>query len=140
MTTKPSIWSDEPPSGDVTIHVRHKASGAESLMNFDRRDPLRYEQIQWARRNYQFGPRVLGAQETVDLLALVEDYHREINPRRAELIDRKIARVATEPELAELERLQALTDRMVRLVAPLPIAELDARIQRLEDEGKLAME
>lgn len=57
---------------------------------------------------------------------LIEDLWEEVSPRLLELSELKALRLAHGGELAELERLQKLADRMIRLVAPLPIKGMEA--------------
>ncbi|HWA25795.1 MAG TPA: N-6 DNA methylase [Lacunisphaera sp.] len=58
------------------------------------------------------------------------------NERRAELIDREYEGRITKAELAELEPLQKLASLRRDVLAPLPLADLEAEIERLKREGK----
>ena len=77
-----------------------------------------------------------GANTLTELLSLTADWDT-INERRLELIEREYADGKLQnAEAAELSRLQNLATLRRRLVAPYPIAELDAEIGRLKREGK----
>jgi hypothetical protein len=69
-----------------------------------------------------------------ELLAITEDWD-QTNDRRMDLIDKKIARATSPAESAELANLQRLTDARVRLVAPLPFAEIEALRDQLKRRG-----
>ncbi len=68
-----------------------------------------------------------------DLIAITQDWF-ETNRRRDELIERKVRRTIAPEEKTELSRLQELADLRVRLVAPLPLRELE-QMQELEGEA-----
>lgn len=76
-----------------------------------------------------------GANTLAELLSLTGDWDT-INESRLELIDREYDGKLTKAEAAELERLQHLAMLRRRLVAPYPLAELDAEIEKLRREGK----
>lgn len=58
------------------------------------------------------------------LRGLAEKLWQKINDWRCRLIQRKLAGDVSERDLAELAELQALADKYLRVIAPLPIAEL----------------
>lgn len=68
-----------------------------------------------------------------DLIAITQDWPKT-NRRRDELIEKKVRRSIAPEERAELSRLQELADLRVRLVAPLPLRELEPT-QELEAEA-----
>ncbi len=76
-----------------------------------------------------------GGQTLAELLAITADWDAN-NERRIELIKREENRPLNEADEAELKRLQHLATLRRRLVAPYPMAELDAEIARLKREGK----
>jgi hypothetical protein len=76
-----------------------------------------------------------GANTLAELLAITADWETN-NQRRIELIEHEEDRRLTKAEEAELEHLQHLATLRRRLVAPYPMAELDAEIERLKREGK----
>lgn len=76
-----------------------------------------------------------GANTLAELLAITADWETN-NQRRIELIEHEEDRRLTKAEEAELEHLQHLATLRRRLVAPYPMAELDAEIERLKKEGK----
>lgn len=59
-----------------------------------------------------------------DLIAITQDWPKT-NRRRDALIEKKVRRAIAPEEKAELGRLQELADLRVRLVAPLPLRELE---------------
>ncbi|MDZ7618696.1 MAG: hypothetical protein U1E05_16960, partial [Patescibacteria group bacterium] len=59
-----------------------------------------------------------------DLVAITQDWS-ETNRRRSALIAKKVRRIIAADEKVELSRLQELADLRVRLVAPLPLRELE---------------
>lgn len=68
-----------------------------------------------------------------DLIDITQDWPKT-NRRRDELIEKKIHRSIAPEEKTELSRLQELADLRVRLVAPLPLHELEPT-QELEAEA-----
>ena len=68
-----------------------------------------------------------------DLIAVTQDWTKT-NRRRGTLIERKVRRAISTAEKEELGRLQELADLRVRLVAPLPLRELE-QLQQLQGEG-----
>lgn len=69
-----------------------------------------------------------------DLIAITHDWPKT-NRRRDELIEKKVRRKIGPDEKAELNRLQELADLRVRLVAPLPLRELE-QVQEFEGEAR----
>jgi len=67
-----------------------------------------------------------------DLIAMTQDWPKT-NRRRGTLIEKKVRRAITRDE-EELGRLQELADLRIRLVAPLPLRELE-RLQQLQGEA-----
>lgn len=65
-----------------------------------------------------------------EFLAITEDW-QSTNERRGELIQKKVARTISPDERAELESLQRLTTILQRLIAPLPLRELEQIRDRL---------
>jgi hypothetical protein len=76
-----------------------------------------------------------GAHTLSELLSITADWEAN-NTRRLELIDREYDGKLRKNEAAELERLQHLAMLRRRLVAPFPLDEQDAEIERLKREGK----
>jgi hypothetical protein len=76
-----------------------------------------------------------GAHTLAELLSITADWETN-NSRRLELIDCEFDGKLRKDESAELEHLQYLVMLRRRLVAPFPLAEQDAEIQRLKREGK----
>ena len=70
-----------------------------------------------------------------ELLAITFDWERT-SERKTELIEKKVRREATKPELAELERLKFLTEARGEYFSPVPVAKLGALQAKLEAEGK----
>ena len=69
-----------------------------------------------------------------DLLAITCDWELT-NERRADLLLKEERNGLREPEKAELAHLQRLTDVRIRLVSPLPLAELDQIAADLKQQG-----
>ena len=69
-----------------------------------------------------------------DLLAITHDWART-NDRRARLLLKEERNSIGERQKAELEHLQHLTDVRIRLVAPLPLLELDRMAADLKRRG-----
>lgn len=69
-----------------------------------------------------------------DLIAITQDWPKT-NRRRDELIEKKVRRKIGPDEKAELNRLQELADLRVRLVAPLPLRQLE-QVQDFEGEAR----
>ncbi len=76
-----------------------------------------------------------GANTLAELLSLTADWDT-INESRLELIDREYEGKLNNVEASELARLQHLAMLRRRLVAPYPLGELDAEIEKLKREGK----
>ena len=76
-----------------------------------------------------------GANTLAELLSITADWENT-NTRRLELIDSEYDGKLGKTEAAELDRLQHLAMLRRRLVAPYPLAVLDAEIERLKREGK----
>ncbi len=76
-----------------------------------------------------------GAQTLTELLSITADWETN-NARRLELIDHEYEGKLKKADAAELDRLQHLAMLRRRLVAPLPLAEQDAEIEKLKREGK----
>ncbi len=76
-----------------------------------------------------------GGNTLAELLAITANWDT-YNQRRIELIEQEEDRSLTKDEEAELVHLQHLATLRRRLVAPYPMAELDAEIERLKKEGK----
>ncbi len=68
-----------------------------------------------------------------DLIAITQDWPKT-NRRRGTLIEKKVRRAISRDEKEELGRLQELADLRVRLVAPLPLRELE-QLQPLQGEA-----
>jgi len=82
---------------------------------------------------YPFGFQ--GGQTLAELLAITADWDAN-NERRIALIEQQEKRALGKADQAELNDLQHLATLRRRLVAPYPMAELDAEIARLKKEGK----
>lgn len=76
-----------------------------------------------------------GGNTLAELLAVTADWETN-NQRRIELIEQEEDRRLTKDEDAELDHLQHLATLRRRLVAPYPMADLDAEIERMKREGK----
>ncbi|MEQ1933660.1 MAG: N-6 DNA methylase [Fimbriimonadaceae bacterium] len=76
-----------------------------------------------------------GAQTLAELLAITADWEAN-NARRLTLIDKQCEGRPKKADAEELQRLQHLATLRRRLVAPYPMAEVDAEIARLKQEGK----
>jgi hypothetical protein len=72
-----------------------------------------------------------------DLLAITGEWELT-SARKTALIEKKIAKLATEAELEELDRLKMLTEARGELFAPLPLSQLDATKERLLAKGHWA--
>lgn len=72
-----------------------------------------------------------------DLLAVTGEWE-QTSARKTALIEKKIAKTATEAELQELDRLKMLTEARGELLAPLPLSHLDATKERLVAKGQWA--
>ncbi|HEU4713345.1 MAG TPA: hypothetical protein VFS76_17375 [Pyrinomonadaceae bacterium] len=97
----------------------------------------------WAPKKYfeyVSGPAAQPAKEAVrQSSSLSERERREINEdweetnqRRIDLIYKEAESKLTSEEKEELDRLQRLTDERIRLVAPLPLAQLESVLEKLE--------
>ncbi len=69
-----------------------------------------------------------------ELLAITEDWE-QTNTRRFQLIEKKVERNISSDEKCELTYLQQLTDARIRLLAPLPIKQLEDVREELERRG-----
>lgn len=69
-----------------------------------------------------------------EFMAITVDWN-ETNERRSHLIERKVKRMILNDERLELEHLQQLTDARIRLLAPLPIKQLEAVKDDLKRKG-----
>ncbi len=76
-----------------------------------------------------------GGDTLAELLAITADWEAN-NQRRIELIEKEEKHRLNGTEEADLDRLQHLATLRRRLVAPYPMADLDAEIERLKREGK----
>ena len=76
-----------------------------------------------------------GGQTLAELLGITTDWDAN-NERRIALIEQQEKRALGKADQAELNHLQHLATLRRRLVAPYPMAELDAEIARLKKEGK----
>jgi hypothetical protein len=72
-----------------------------------------------------------------DLLAITGEWE-QTSARKTALIEKKIAKSATEAELQQLDRLKMLTEARGDLFAPLPLSQLDAMKDWLVAKGKWA--
>ena len=70
-----------------------------------------------------------------EYFAITDDWD-ETNDRRAELIEKKIARKITAAERAEFEHLQFLAGARQNLIAPLPLKELEALHRQIMREAE----
>jgi hypothetical protein len=61
----------------------------------------------------------------------ITDNWEEINAKRVDLIQRKLRNDITAPEEQELEYLQRLTDKRIRLLAPLPIDRFETLLNEV---------
>jgi hypothetical protein len=84
-----------------------------------------------------FPPHFSDLQRLDDLLAITGEWE-QTSSRKSALIDKKIAKTATEAELQELYRLKMLTEARAELFAPLPLSQLDAIKERLTAKGQWA--
>ena len=69
-----------------------------------------------------------------ELMAITADWE-QTNERRVQLIDKKVKRNILTAENTELDYLQQLTDARIRLLAPLPIKQLEATQEDLKRRG-----
>lgn len=69
-----------------------------------------------------------------ELLTITVDWERT-NERRSRLIEKKVKRTILINEKDELDYLQQLTDARIRLLAPLPIKQLEAVREELKRRG-----
>lgn len=69
-----------------------------------------------------------------ELLAITADWE-QTNERRSQLIEKKVKRNILTDEKHELDYLQRLTDVRIRLLAPLPIKQLEAMQEDLKRRG-----
>lgn len=69
-----------------------------------------------------------------ELLAITVDWE-QTNERRFQLIEKKVERNISSDEKRELADLQQLTDARIRLLAPLPIKQLEEVREELERRG-----
>jgi hypothetical protein len=76
-------------------------------------------------------------QRLEDLLAITGEWE-QTSALKTALIEKKIAKTATEAELQELDRLKMLTEARGELFAPLPLSQLDAMKERLVAKGQWA--
>jgi hypothetical protein len=90
--------------------------------------------VPFKQREY-FPAHFTDLQRLEDLLAITGDWE-ETSTRKTALIEKKIAKTATEPELRELDRLKMLTEARGELFAPLPLPHLDAMNERLAAKGQ----
>lgn len=84
-----------------------------------------------------FPPHFTDLQRLDDLLAITYEWE-QTSARKTELIEKKIAKLASEAELKELDRLKMLTEARGELFAPLPLQQLDAMKERLVAKGQWA--
>lgn len=99
------------------------------FFTFHKRVGVPFHQTEYYPAGFQ------GAHTLAELLSITADWETN-NTRRLELIDREYDDKLRKAEAAELERLQHLAMLRRRLVAPFPLAEQDAEIERLKREGK----
>ena len=69
-----------------------------------------------------------------ELMAITADWE-QTNERRAQLIEKKVKRNILTDEKNELDYIQQLTDARIRLLAPLPIKQLEAVREDLKRRG-----
>jgi len=81
-----------------------------------------------------FPKSLTGLSTLCELLAITFDWE-QTNERRTELIEKKIKRSILNEEKRELDHLQELTDARIRLLAPLPIKQLEAVREDLKRRG-----
>jgi hypothetical protein len=82
-----------------------------------------------------FPPHFSDLQRLEDLLAITGEWE-QTSARKTTLIEKKIAKTATEAELQELDRLKMLTEARGELFAPLPLPQLEAMKNRLISKGR----
>lgn len=87
------------------------------------------------RQTEYYPARFQGANTLAELVSLTADWGT-INESRLKLIDREYDGELNKEEAEELDRLQHLGMLRRRLVAPYPLADLDAEIAKLKREGK----
>jgi hypothetical protein len=80
-------------------------------------------------------PHFTDLQRLEDLLAITGEWE-QTSANKTALIEKKIAKTATEAELQELDRLKMLTEVQGELFAPLPLLHLDAMKERLVAKGQ----
>ena len=73
-------------------------------------------------------PESLTTQERI----AITDHWNQTNTRRVDLIHKKLAKIITASEKEELDRLQNLMDKRIRLLAPLPINALTSFLEDIE--------
>ncbi|MCI0387521.1 MAG: N-6 DNA methylase [Acidobacteria bacterium] len=81
---------------------------------------------------YEYFPKEFKEPLTlIELLMITADWEKT-NERRAELIFKKVKKGISPEESAELNELQRLADARIRLIAPLPIAQMEAAMEGLK--------
>lgn len=89
----------------------------------------------WVSRNQ---PMTVGLKESLspaERVAITSDWE-QTNARRVELIRKKVKSSITPDEGRELENLQRLADERIRLLAPLPIKNLESLLENIKAEDK----
>jgi hypothetical protein len=87
-----------------------------------------FHQIEYIPKGFS-GISTLG-----ELLAITVDWE-QTNEQRTQLILKKVKRTISPDETRDLDRLQELTDARLRLLAPLPLQELEALRDKLKQRG-----
>lgn len=137
--------TSEPPSAEDHLRALHWRMDAAVLRIYDlppalERSLLDYftghsrDRVPFTQNEY-IPARVTEPQTLAQLLAITADWDTH-NERRSELIEKEYRGRIKPAELAELESLQKLTSQRRNLLAPYPIAELEAEVARLKREGK----
>lgn len=126
MTNEPTIWSDDPPSEAGEYRVKRWDGREMTAIVYEQDGQLIFESSSGARfvcaigleEMYQFGPRVLSAEQTVDLLAKVERLERE---------NAELRRNAPLDDATEIKRFEEMFGPTLSMTQPNGIEFCDGR-------------
>ena len=85
-------------------------------------------------QTHYFPPRFKGANTLRELLAITADWPA-LEAEHERLVEKEYRGKITNAQAARLEELQRLADLQSDLVAPWPVAEAEAEVQRLKRAG-----